>query len=254
MDGSSTPIIVFGASGRMGSRVCALASEDRAYRLIGAIVRARSAREGQTVRDARDGAAVFTNPLKSRGLLAARGAVIIDFSSDSGAGESLALALDTGAALVIGTTALSSATIDRLRAESDKIALLITPNTSIGVAAASDAVRSLARTLGNGYDCSIVESHHNQKKDSPSGTALRLASAAREGGARLPDDQIVAIRGGDVVGEHTVRFAGAGEYIEITHRATSRDLFARGALRAAAWISDRQPGWYTMHDVLRIGA
>lgn len=254
MGGTSTPIIVFGASGRMGSRVCVLASDDRAYRLIGAIVRAGSPREGQTVRDARDGAPMFTNPLKSRGLLAERGSVIIDFSSDAGAHESLALALEIGASLVIGTTALTTSTIDRLRAESDKIALLITPNTSIGVAATSDAVMSLARTLGTGYDCSIVESHHNQKKDSPSGTALRLASAAREGGARLPDDQIVAIRGGDVVGEHTVRFAGAGEYIEITHRATSRDLFARGALRAAAWISGRQPGWYTMHDVLRIGA
>jgi 4-hydroxy-tetrahydrodipicolinate reductase len=164
------------------------------------------------------------------------------------------MALDLNAALLVGTTALSSSTTALLRDASSKIPLLITPNTSIGVAAASAAVRALASTLGSAYEVSIVESHHSMKKDAPSGTALRLAQAVRDGGGGVKDDQILAMRGGDVVGEHTVRFAGAGEYVEVTHRATSRDLFARGALTAARWLSGRAPGWYTMQDVLGIKA
>lgn len=254
MDRSTTPIIVFGASGRMGCRVCALASEDPECRLVAAVVRADSARVGQIVREASESALTFTNPLNSRELCAVDGAVIVDFSSDAGASDALDLALASRAALLVGTTALTAPTIDRLRAASSTIPLLITPNTSIGVAAISDVVRSLARALGSSFDCSIVESHHVRKLDAPSGTALRLAESARAGGAKLRDDQVLAVRGGDVVGEHTIRFAGAGEYIEITHRATSRDLFANGALRAAKWLSRREPGWYTMQDVLKIGA
>jgi 4-hydroxy-tetrahydrodipicolinate reductase len=124
----------------------------------------------------------------------------------------------------------------------------------MGVAVLAAAVRTVAGLLGSEYECSIVEAHHSKKKDAPSGTALRLAKAAREGGSALRDDQILAVRGGDVIGEHTVRFAGSGEYIEMTHRATSRDLFAMGALRAARWIAGRSPGWYTMEDVLGVGA
>ena len=254
MDNTPTPIIVFGASGRMGLRLCALASADPNYTLLAAIVRDGSPRIGQIVREVSSGAMKHTNPRNCGGLRGFAKAVIIDFSSDAGARDSLALALDLNAELLVGTTELSSETTEQLRGASSKIPLLITPNTSIGVAAISESVKALARILGAGYDCSIVESHHNQKKDAPSGTAIRLANAAREGGATVRDDQVVAIRGGDVVGEHTVRFAGAGEYIEITHRATSRDLFARGALRAAAWLSGRGPGVYSMHDVLKIGA
>ncbi|MBC8106802.1 MAG: 4-hydroxy-tetrahydrodipicolinate reductase, partial [Anaerolineae bacterium] len=110
----------------------------------------------------------------------------------------------------------------------------------------------IARSLGAGYDISIVEAHHNKKKDAPSGTALRLAKAIEQSGTHVKSDQIVAMRGGDVVGEHTIRFAGEGEYVELTHRATSRDVFAHGALRAAVWLAHREPGWYTMEDVLGI--
>src|SRR6185436_3136290 len=106
------------------------------------------------------------------------------------------------------------------------------------------------RTLGKDYRCSIVEAHHAAKKDAPSGTAIRLAKAARDAGANLPDDQILSIRGGDVIGEHTVRLSGPGEYIELTHRATTRDLFARGALQCAAWLREKPAGWYSVQDVV----
>lgn len=254
MSDSSTSVIVFGASGRMGARLCALASSDASVRLVAAVVREGSPRDGQVVRDAGDGAMRFISPQKAREIDAFRRGVVIDFSSDEGAAESLALALHHRAAMVVGTTALAPATVAKLRAASSRVPMLITPNTSIGIAALASAVATVAGLLGPAYECSIVESHHSRKKDAPSGTALRLADAARRAGAKIGDDQVLAVRGGDVIGEHTVRFAGPGEYIELTHRATSRDLFALGALRAARWVVDRPPGWYSIEDVLGIGA
>jgi 4-hydroxy-tetrahydrodipicolinate reductase len=252
MSHSSTSIIVFGASGRMGSRICAIASSDPSTRLIAAVVREGSAREGQIARDVADGSIRFISPQKAREIEHFRDGVVIDFSSDEGAVDANAIALHHGAALVVGTTALSPKSVEALRRVSLKIPVLISPNTSMGVAVLSAAVRLVAKLLGPEYECSIVEAHHSKKKDAPSGTALRLAKAAREGGSTLRDDQVLAVRGGDVIGEHTVRFAGSGEYVELTHRATSRDLFAQGAIRAARWIAGKPPGMYTMEDVLGV--
>lgn len=254
MTKTNTHIIVFGASGRMGSRLCTLASADPSCTLLAAVVRDDSPRIDQPVRETSATAPTFTNAVFCGKFRDIPRTVIVDFSSDAGVLRARALALDINASLLVGTTALSPSTVAALHAASEKISLLITPNTSIGVAALSAAVAAIARTLGPDFDCSIVEAHHAMKKDAPSGTAIRLARAAREAGASLPDNQVVALRGGDVVGEHTVRFAGAGEYIELTHRATSRDLFARGALRAAAWLAQQPPGSYTMDDVLRVNA
>lgn len=254
MSDSSTSIIVVGASGRMGSRICALASSDASMRLIAAVVREGSSREGQVVRDALDGAMRFISPQKAREIDAVRGCVVIDFSSDEGVKQSLSLAAHHRAAMVIGTTALSAPTIAMLREASSRVPMLISPNTSMGIAVLASAVSTVARLLGPEYECSIVESHHSRKKDAPSGTALRLAGAVRQAGSKINDDQVFAVRGGDVIGEHTVRFAGPGEYLELTHRATSRDLFAQGALRAARWIADRPAGWYTIEDVLGVAA
>lgn len=254
MSHQSTPIIVFGASGRMGARVCALASSDASMRVIAAVVRADSPRIGQVARDVADGAIRFISPQNTGEIPQSRGEVVIDFSGDEGARHAIELALSRSAAIVIGTTALSTATIALADDAAKKIPLLISPNTSMGVAVLSSAVATVARLLGPSYECSIVEAHHSKKKDAPSGTALRLARAVKDAGAAIKDDQIVAIRGGDVIGEHTVRFAGLGEYIELTHRATSRDLFAMGALRAARWLSNRAAGRYTTEDVLGIAA
>lgn len=251
---SITRIIVNGAGGRMGARLCALAHVDPSFQLVGAVERAGSAYIGDVAArdDARgDSVKIGAYPGTFADVAAD---VVIDFSSMEGAGTAMELARNSRAALLVGTTGLPAAVVEMLRTSAGERAVLVAPNTSLGVTALSRLVQEAAKIFLHEFDCSIVEAHHSAKKDAPSGTALRLAEAARSGGARLENDQVVAIRGGDVVGEHTVRFAGPGEYIELTHRATSRDLFARGALRAAQWLSGRAPGWYTMEDVLELPA
>jgi 4-hydroxy-tetrahydrodipicolinate reductase len=233
----------------MGARLCALARHDPSLALVGAAERAGDASIGREC--AGEGSPrIAQTPSFSGGFHAD---VVVDFSSDDGALAALALASSCGAALLVGTTGLTRPTLDALRAASRDRAVLVAANTSLGVAVLADLVARAATNLP-GYDVSIVEAHHSAKKDAPSGTAKRLAQAARDAGAPLQDDRVLSIRGGDVIGEHTVRFAGPGEYLELTHRATSRDVFARGALRAAKWLHARTAGWFTMEDVLGIGA
>ncbi len=243
-------IIVHGARGRLGARVVALAQRDPTLQLVGAIDRSASTDEATVAHDENHAKHMVKFPSFAcdRGVHEHR--AVIDFTSDEGARAACDFAVESNAALVVGTTALSTITMDELRAASKKIPILVAPNTSLGVAVLAEAASHVARALGCAYDISIVEAHHNQKKDAPSGTALRLARAINSAGGEVKPDQILAMRGGDVVGEHTIRFAGLGEYIELTHRATTRDVFAHGALRAARWLVMRQPGWYTMEDVL----
>lgn len=241
---SPTRVIVNGAPGRVGSLVCAAARDDARFELVAALCSARSSRLGAPVfADARGGEPlVFAH---ETGVLAD---VVIDFSTDEGTRCALETARNAGAALLVGTTALRDATRDALRAEAESRAVLIAPNTSVGVTVLAKIVEEISSALGGRYRCAIVETHHMHKTDAPSGTALRLAEAARAHGADLDDEHILAMRIGDIVGEHTVRFAGDGEVLELTHRATSRMLFARGALRAAAWLHGRSPGLWTMQD------
>ncbi len=250
---SATRIIVAGAGGRLGSRVCALAHGDDAFELVGALVRAGSAHVGRAAAAGGPRGEAPKNSDSAAIFGASSADVVIDAATAAGTPAAIEAARRINSALLVCSTGLDPRTIAALRDESRSRAVLVAPNTSLGVAALSDLVRRSAGML-KGYDCSIVEAHHNQKKDAPSGTALRLARAARDGGAGLRDEQIGSIRGGDVVGEHTVRFAGPGEYVELTHRATSRDVFARGALHAAAWLKGRAPGWWTMEDVLGLAA
>lgn len=237
----------------MGARLCELAQRDPSFALTGALARAGSAHLGTIAPGSPAGArapVIAANTLENQGFSAD---VVIDFSSDEGASAALSVARRAGAALLVGTTALRPQTLEALRSAAADRAVLVAPNTSLGVAVLASLVAQAARALA-GYDASIVEAHHGGKKDAPSGTAKRLAEAARQSGSPLRDDQVLSIRGGDVVGEHTVRFAGPGEYVELTHRATSRDVFVRGALRAARWLHARKPGWWTMEDVLGFGA
>ena len=274
VDNSFTSIVIFGASGRMGARIGALALLDPAFDLRGCVVRDGSSRVGESIalpegapqsravdattlpggaHPAREGAAeLHLETAKNIGKTAISAHAVIDFSSDAGVPESIALAERLSAALLVGTTALSARSLDALKGASRSRAVLVAPNTSLGVAVLSVLVTQACKHLGPDYHCSIVEAHHAAKKDAPSGTALRLASAARQAGHALRDDQILSMRGGDVIGEHTIRFAGPGECIELMHRATSRDLFARGALHAAAWLKGKPAGWYTMQDVLAL--
>jgi 4-hydroxy-tetrahydrodipicolinate reductase len=227
----------------MGVRTCELALSDPSMALVAGAaraVRAGAVHKGPTPQNAHE-ITVFAD-------------VVIDFSSDAGVATAIDLASRCGAALLVGTTGLSPATHGALRKESERRAVLVAPNTSLGVAVLARLAADAARALGPAFDVSIVEAHHNRKKDAPSGTALRLASAIRAAGAALPEDQVLAVRGGDVIGEHTVRLSGPGEYLELTHRAVTRDLFVLGALRAAAWLKGRPAGWWTMEDALGLNA
>ncbi len=224
-------LAVHGARGRMGARTCSLSRDDPRFELVAQIDLESNASASQPI-----GAPVD---------------VIIDFSSNEGAASALALALEHGAAILFGTTGLSRQTLSDIEVASHTVPVMVAPNTSAGVAVLNHLAAEAARLLGPGYTIDIVEVHHAMKRDAPSGTALRVAETLRRRtGIELPADRIHAIRTGDVVGEHTVELAGAGERLKIFHMATSRDLFARGALDAAAWLHGRPPGRYTIEQAL----
>ena len=170
----------------------------------------------------------------------------IDFSLPDAFDPVLALCLARSAAFVSGTTGISDVQRDALRGASQAIPVLWASNFSLGVAVLEELVERSAAALP-GWDCDIVESHHTQKKDAPSGTALSLGEAAGRGGAQ---PRYASLRAGDIVGEHLVQFAAMGERIELVHRATSRDIFARGALHAANRLAGRDPGLYRVRDLL----
>jgi 4-hydroxy-tetrahydrodipicolinate reductase len=191
--------------------------------------------------------------------------VVIDFSSPAATRALAEVAAAAGIAIVSGTTGLGDDARAALDTASKKVPVAWEPNMSIGVHVLGELVKRAIAMMGGDFDIEIVEAHHKLKVDAPSGTALRLAEIAknarsgarlvhgREGkpGARTPSEiGVHAVRGGDVVGDHSVHLLGVGERIELTHRASSRDLFASGALRVARWIAGKPAGRYTMADVL----
>ena len=194
--------------------------------------------------------------------------VIIDFSGAEAAPTALRLAREAGVALVAGTTGLGPAYFNALEAAADEIPVLYAANMSLGVNLLRYLVREAARLLPAEFEAEIVELHHLRKRDAPSGTALALLESinagrkrephaglcsSREGlvGERPPGEiGVFGVRGGNVAGEHTVYFFGENERIELTHRATDRDIFARGAARAGLWLANQAPGRYTIEDVL----
>lgn len=172
--------------------------------------------------------------------------VAIDFSLPKGFDALLALCLTRGSALVSGTTGLDAAQHDALEGAASKIPVCHAANFSLGVAVLSELVERAASSLPE-WDCDILESHHVHKQDAPSGTALALAAQAERHGV---SPRYASVRAGDIVGEHNVQFTAAGERIELIHRATNRDIFARGALHVASKIAGRQPGQYRVADLL----
>ena len=172
--------------------------------------------------------------------------VVIDYSLPEGFDSILSLCAQRGAALVSGTTGLSDSQRQALAEASARIPLVWASNFSLGVAVLTELTERAAKALA-GWDCDIVESHHTQKKDAPSGTALTLGQAASTAGAEV---HYSSLRAGDIVGEHTVQFAGLGERIELIHRATNRDIFARGALHAARRLVGKPAGSYRVRDLL----
>ena len=172
--------------------------------------------------------------------------VAIDFSMPKAFGAILALCVQRGAPLVCGTTGLDDAQKSALADASIRIATLWSSNFSLGVAVLTALVESAARSLP-GWDCDIVESHHKNKLDAPSGTALSLGLAVEHAGAT---PRYASLRAGDIIGEHSVQFTTAGERIELIHRAGNRDIFARGALHAAVQLVGRAPGAYRLADLI----
>jgi 4-hydroxy-tetrahydrodipicolinate reductase len=192
--------------------------------------------------------------------------VVVDFSTPAVLARACAVASAAGIAIASGTTGLDADATAALEAAATKVPVLWEPNMSVGVHVLSTLVARAVAALGAGYDIEIVEAHHRMKVDAPSGTALRLAAVAKEArnadtrfvhgregrpGARAGDEiGVLAMRGGDVIGDHTVFLLGDGERLELTHKASSRDLFARGALRAGSWLVGRPAGRYGLSDVL----
>ncbi len=261
-------VAIAGASGRMGRLLIEQVAAGEGVRLVGALEHAGSPELGA------DAGALVGRPwgvrIVSDPAVALSGAdVVIDFSSASATPGVVRAAAAAGVACVVGTTGLSAEAEEALREASERIPVLAAPNMSLGVQVLAHALAETLRLLGADWDVEIIETHHHLKKDAPSGTALRLASVVKKARS-LNDDDIKhgrhgasaqrtvgevgmhAVRGGDVVGDHTVLLAGAGERIELTHKATSRAVFAAGALRAARWLKGRGPGRYTIGDVLGI--
>jgi 4-hydroxy-tetrahydrodipicolinate reductase len=193
--------------------------------------------------------------------------VLVDFTRPESTLGALEIAAEAGVAAVVGTTGLSSEERFKLAGFAEEIPLVFSPNMSVGINVMMWLLRIATEALGQDYDVEVFEMHHRHKKDSPSGTALRLAevlceargvdmndtlSFGRKGLAPRTDTEIgmQVLRGGDVAGEHTVYFLGEGERLEVTHRASSRHVFAQGALRAASWVRGRRPGLYSMDEVL----
>lgn len=263
-------VIVAGAAGRMGSRLIALIKESTALTLAGALEgkghSALAADAGEAAGVGKMGVPV-TDDLPA---LLKRGEVVIDFSAPEATLAHLRAVAQQKRAMVIGTTGFNAVQLEELKSLARQVPCVCSPNMSVGVNLIYKVIGEMARTLGEEYDIEVIEAHHRLKKDAPSGTALKIAEVlaqavnrdleqvgvyARKGlvGERKKQEiGIQTIRAGDIVGDHTVLFGGMGERIEVTHRASNRDTFARGALRAARWVVKQPPGLYDMMDVLNL--
>jgi 4-hydroxy-tetrahydrodipicolinate reductase len=261
-------VVVTGAAGRMGTQILRLVKATEGMAISGAVERAGAPQVGQDA-----GALAGIGPI---GVLVADGlakalagaSVVVDFTSHEASAAHAELCAAKGVPLVIGSTGFTPEAKARVAAAAKRIPVVLAPNMSVGVTVLFELVRQAAKVLGDGYDVEIVEIHHKKKRDAPSGTAVKLGEVAAEALGRDAKDALAfarhgilgerppwqigvqTLRGGDVVGEHTVYFCGEGERLELTHRATSREQFARGAVRAAQWIPGKPPGVYEMADVL----
>lgn len=261
-------LIVAGAGGRMGRTLVKAIAEIKGLKLSGALEDARSPLLGW---DAGTLAGLGECGVKLTGdpaALMAGADAIVDFTIPAATLELADAAAKAGKVHVIGTTGLTAAEEERIQKAAKRATIVKSGNMSLGVNLLAALTKRVARTLDASFDIEILEMHHNQKIDAPSGTALLLGRAAADGrgvdlakrsvrsrdghtGARKPGDiGFAALRGGTVVGEHTVMFAGPAERIELVHKAEDRMIFARGALHAALWARDQKPGLYSMMDVL----
>lgn len=259
---------VAGACGKMGSRIVSLSREYEGLKLVGAFERKGHPDTGKDIGIITGIGETGIKLSDSIDSIIDITDIIIDFSSIESTKDNLKTTAKKGKAMVIGTTGFSKEDIKEMEPLLKSIPCVMASNMSLGVNLLLKVLKDIARVLGDDYDIEIVEAHHRLKKDAPSGTAIKMAQAisdalnrnfdevavyARHGiiGARTRKEiGIQTVRAGDIVGEHTVYFGGLGERIEITHKASSRDTFARGALKAALWLADKPSGLYDMQDVL----
>ena len=262
-----TPIVIVGARGRMGKALLREIIISDSMVLEAAVDRSSGPGLGQDagrLAGLHDLGVAVTDELRPR-----RSSVVVDFSLPQATDANLLRCQESCVPLVLGTTGLHNTTRDLLRAAAKDIAIVSAANFSVGVTLLTRIAGLVAQSLGEQWDAELLEIHHSHKRDAPSGTALRIAKAIAKASDRDPETcirtdradphgrprergeiGICAIRGGDSVGEHTLMFLSEGERLELTHRAGDRAIFARGALRAARWVVDQEPGLYTMADVL----
>jgi len=263
-------IAILGAAGRMGRALIATIAAMPGASLSAAIDRAEAAELGLDAGALAGLAPLGVTVTSNLAAALAMSDVLIDFTRPEGTLAALAACCAAGKPIVIGTTGFTPEQKALIAEASGEIAVCQAANFSVGVNVLLKLVEDAARTLGDAYDVEIVEAHHRHKVDAPSGTALALGEAAavglqrnlrevaiygREGhtGARQTETiGFATVRGGDVIGDHTVMYLGDGERVELTHKASSRGNFAGGAVRAALWLADRPAGSYSMRDVLAL--
>ncbi|SNB62829.1 dihydrodipicolinate reductase [Arboricoccus pini] len=259
---------IIGCGGRMGRLLLAEVLDDERLQLGGGLVRKGSNLAGQDAGVAIGRAPVGVTLSVDPEIIFAQNDVVVDFSTPGASLEHATIAAARGKPLVIGTTGIPAHEEVAIRQEAERTAIVLAANTSVGVILLAELVQRVAAVLDDDFDIEIVEMHHRRKVDAPSGTALLLGDAAAKGrgvdlqtssvrardghtGARIAGAiGFAALRGGDVVGDHSVYFAGDGERLVLSHLASDRRIYAKGAIRAARWLIDRSAGFYTMRDVL----
>lgn len=266
--GESVKIGILGAAGRMGRMLLRLASETPGLEIVGGSDRPGGADLDRDLGEVAGIGGLGLPLLDDAAPLFSEADVLIDFTQPDVSVRHAQLAAEHGSALVMGTTGHDEAQRQAIAKATERAAILQAANMSLGVNLLLILVEQVAAKLGPAYDIEVLEMHHRLKIDAPSGTALALGRAAAAGRGRPLEELWVksrdgitgkrvdgtigfaTLRGGDVVGDHTVMFAGPGERIELTHKAQSRELFAQGALRAAGWLAGKPPGRYSIRDVL----
>ena len=263
-------VAVNGASGRMGSRIIALMDEFTDMKLGGAVEQPDHPLIGKDVGKALGGHHKGIPVVNQLHQLPDDIDIIIDFTTPPSTLECIQWAAEKGISVVSGTTGLTEDERNVIKKVSEKIPCVYAPNMSVGINLLLKVLEQVALTIGEDYDIEIIEAHHRLKKDAPSGTAMKMAEVIAQALNRNLEDVarynrqgfigerpqkeigLQTIRAGDIVGEHTVMFGTTGERLEFTHKASSRDTFARGALKAAQWLYGKRPGLYTMLDVLNL--
>ncbi len=269
MSRTAPRIAIVGVAGRMGRTLVAAVEQDAQARLAGGVVEPGSSLVGTDIGELAGLGKLNIAAVDSLDAIAEAFDVLIDFTAPRVTLANLAFCAEHGKAIVIGTTGLDDDELAELDGYRDRVPVLFAPNMSVGVNLTLKLLETAAKALGDeGYDIEVVEAHHRHKVDSPSGTALKMGEVVAESLGRTlkehgvfsregqcgprSDTEIgfATVRAGDIVGEHTVMFATEGERIEITHKASSRMTFARGAVRGARWLAGQSAGRYDMQDVL----